>query len=494
MKLFISYARIDKAYCMEIVELLSDHEVWFDSRLHVGKNWWHEILKKLEWCDGFIYLLSPDSLQSSYCQREYEMAKNMGRVIFPMLIRDATIPPDLAELQYVDIAKGITVETLKVLLTSIHHAELAMSTHYDKNRADKAENTIIDSLEAFTGGMNALKKGLFDDAVFLLKLAKANGYKSPFFKIDAILEEAELHLHAQMEHIERERNYKHIVELIKTPITQRLGWDAFMTFRAKYPDYDPDNLAGDRLEVTKPSRPNGATTFLIPMLEWSSVTGGKAEIVDISKKGRKSVTVAPFSMSKYSITNAQFQVFIDDPQGYHQPTWWQFDPMAYQAYLRNPIPKESKYEGDERPRTRVTWYEAMAFCGWLSAKLGYKVSLYTYAQWVRAFMGDEKRPYPWGVEYDKTRCNTRESEIRIPTVVTRYTNGVSPFGIHDMMGNVWEWSADATDDSNRAGIRKQIIRGGSFTSPIDRADPHFFYDLDPNTFHITIGFRVVRQD
>jgi len=488
MKIFISYARIDKAYCMELMELLNDHNVWFDSRLHVGQNWWHEILKKLEWCEGFIYLLSPDSLQSSYCQREYDMAKNMGRVIFPILVRDTPIPKDLAELHYIDITLGINLDTLRMLLTSIHHAELSKIPKRAIGIIEKSDTT-TDPMDAFTGGMDALKKGLFDDAVFLLKLAKANGYKSPFIKIDAVLEEAELHLNAQMEHIERERNYRHIVELIRTPITEKIGWEAYETFRAQYPNYDPDNLNKNQLDETH--RIKKMYRFSLPLLEWCKVPSGKAEIVDTSKKGqRQTVVVPPFALSKYIVTNAQFTMFVDDPKGYHNKARWQFDPLAYQTYLKHPHPKDSKYEGDERPRTRVTWYEAMAFCGWLSDKLGYEVSLFSYSQWVRAFMGDDKRTYPWGSGFDKSRCNTRESEIKMPNVVRRYENGTSPFGIHDMMGNVWEWTTDVNADDTH----KKMIRGGSFTSPIERADPHFAYDIDPNTFHITIGFRVVHLD
>ncbi len=51
MKLFISYARVDKLVCKEIVERLEEsHEVWYDKRLHAGQAWWEEICAKLEWC------------------------------------------------------------------------------------------------------------------------------------------------------------------------------------------------------------------------------------------------------------------------------------------------------------------------------------------------------------------------------------------------------------------------------------------------------------
>ena len=86
MRLFVSYARVDKPYCIQIIEMLDVHEVWYDQRLYAGQQWWKEILRRLDWCEGFIYLLSPESVASEYCRREFELALNLGRHIFPVLI------------------------------------------------------------------------------------------------------------------------------------------------------------------------------------------------------------------------------------------------------------------------------------------------------------------------------------------------------------------------------------------------------------------------
>ncbi len=61
MRLFLSYARVDKPYAIQVVNMLDIHEIWYDQRLYAGQDWWREILRRLDWCDGFIYLLSPDS-------------------------------------------------------------------------------------------------------------------------------------------------------------------------------------------------------------------------------------------------------------------------------------------------------------------------------------------------------------------------------------------------------------------------------------------------
>src|SRR5687767_1204245 len=124
MRLFISYARVDKPYSAHIIETLDVHETWLDQRLYAGQHWWKEILRRLDWCEGLIYLLSPDSIASEYCRKEFELAKNLGRHIFPVLIRENTEIPDwLEEYQYADLTKGINPEGQRILLNSITLAE-----------------------------------------------------------------------------------------------------------------------------------------------------------------------------------------------------------------------------------------------------------------------------------------------------------------------------------------------------------------------------------
>ena len=72
MKLFVSYARVDKYLCEQIVcTLETAHSVWYEHRLHAGKKWWDRIRDCLDWCDGFIYLLYSEAIVSEYCQKEY---------------------------------------------------------------------------------------------------------------------------------------------------------------------------------------------------------------------------------------------------------------------------------------------------------------------------------------------------------------------------------------------------------------------------------------
>src|SRR3954452_7023625 len=124
MRLFISYARVDKPYCRQIIELLDMHEVWYDQRLHIGQKWWDQIIWRLNWCDGYLYLLSPDSVASEYCRRELDLAISLGKHIFPVLIQNKTeVPQSLVSIQYADLSNGLDVNAAKTLLSAIFIAE-----------------------------------------------------------------------------------------------------------------------------------------------------------------------------------------------------------------------------------------------------------------------------------------------------------------------------------------------------------------------------------
>src|SRR5688572_20764803 len=105
MKLFISYARVDRRFCTQLVELLTEaHDVWYDERLYVGEKWWDAICRQINNCESFIYLISPDSLASEYCQKEFRLAVKLRKVIFPIIIQPCeNIPSELSRYQYVDI-------------------------------------------------------------------------------------------------------------------------------------------------------------------------------------------------------------------------------------------------------------------------------------------------------------------------------------------------------------------------------------------------------
>lgn len=513
MKLFVSYARVDKPYCIQIVDMLDVHETWYDQRLYAGQNWWKEILRRLEWCDGFIYLLSPESVKSEYCRREFELAQTLGRHIFPVIVHsDVKIPDSLKDIQYADLSKGLTAESVRILLNAIYlasshnkalnpAAELPATNGNGSHpiTADVVKPPTEDSVAMIAQGAQAMQEGNYDQAVFLFRRCVENGYSPKFINVQQLLKNAENALARQTYTREAERDYRPIAALIQYEPTFKLGCEAFSAFRKEYPDYDPDNL-GQYCENTSPAI-TITTTFKLPLLEWCEVPSGSVDFVytnDNRAPHHQQFEVGTFRMSKYPVTNAQFNAFLEDPYGYANLEWWQYSAAAYQWRKQHAVPFESKFKGDERPREMVTWFDAVAYCQWLTDRMKVRVMLPSVAEWQRAYQGDNGNRYPWGNKFNKNNCNTAESDIKMTTIVTAYEKNVSQFNVCDMAGNVWEWCRNA-DLNHRFSEdlslnAKRVVRGGSYMSPANRSEVNFHYALNPSNLHASIGFRLVYHE
>ena len=483
MRLFISYARVDKYFCSQIVDMLDVHEIWFDNQLQAGQQWWAEIRRQLEWCDGFVYLLSQDSVESKYCKQEFVIAKALGKHIIPILIQaDTPIPQDLAHIHYADLSKGITSDAVKMILDSIYLAErqkvqekapvaqpMPFISVDEPTTNFEVESLIADAAEAFDGEE-------YDRTVYLLKQAEASGYQSRFIDLKAMLHQAEDALEWQAYRKEAEREYNPIAALVKHKATRKLGCQAFNAFSKNFSDFDPEDLASICLEMT----------------EWCQIPAGE---VRIKRSGKvKTYQVNEFEIGKYPVTNAQYVEFLEAPDGYSDPNWWN-----YSAYALNWRQKHSEGAypmpvGQDHPCVNVCWYEAVAYCRWLSHKTGKTISLPTEQQWLRTAQGDDGRLFPWGNKFDPDRCNTKETGMRQTTPVTHFDKGVSPYGVYDMAGNVWEWCVNneqSGSERNTSVDEDRVIKGGAYISPFKRASSRFYYSLNPQCRYQSIGFRLV---
>jgi formylglycine-generating enzyme required for sulfatase activity len=205
-------------------------------------------------------------------------------------------------------------------------------------------------------------------------------------------------------------------------------------------------------------------SFTLPMLEWCNIPAGWVTIeftyLHVDAAYHKEHFVEAFRISKYPVTFAQFQAFIDAPDGFYNEAWWQ-------AHGSQPsAPGRQAWPIDNHPRETVSWYDAVAFCFWLSDKTGLAISLPTEQQWQRAAQGDDGHEYPWGNEFGSSRCNTFETDINRTTPVDQYPNGISPYGVYDMAGNVWEWCLNEWENPERAGLAGgpiRVLRGGSWS-------------------------------
>ncbi len=461
MKIFISYAQVDEKDVRKLVEVLrrAHHEPWFDQQLVAGKLFDKQLLAAIQSCDCFLYALTPESVASRWCQWEFSQAVHAGKPILPVLMQsNAPLTGILKRIQHVDWSQGGDVSTAAELVACVDTAEPVSSDDVpllpvpddEPERPVEPEPLVRDwAGEAFDKAHELFLAGDYERALKLVTYC----------------------LKLEPEHHEAIVLFQQIEEGLGKPPTPPLVPVAEPKIMTPVPTV-PRAL---RLEGILP-RP----------FDWMHVGAGTVTLEDAHNRGgtRGGQTSIPgFWIAKYPITNAQFQVFVK--KGYAEAQWWAYADKAKRWWTKHPKAAETGVEGNDLPRTNVCWYEALAFCAWLSEKAQLTVTLPTEQQWQRAAVGDEAWVYPWGEQFDSRLCNVSNGG---PTPVTQYPDGASPFGVMDLIGNVWEWClSDWKNGTQRA------VRGGAYSSVPYVARAGYRLGHDPEFRHESIGFRVVLQ-
>ncbi len=166
--------------------------------------------------------------------------------------------------------------------------------------------------------------------------------------------------------------------------------------------------------------------------------------------------LAAFWIARVPITNAQYRAFLE-AGGYRQRQWWTPNGWQWKQEKKRAQPwlwDDSRYNAPDQPAL-VTWYEASAFCAWLTAQVhdslpaGRVLRLPTEAEWEVAAAWDGAggyRVYPWG-EAPPTpeRAIFKDSGRDRPALVGSCPAGAAACGALDMAGNAWEWTARSDD-------------------------------------------------
>lgn len=225
------------------------------------------------------------------------------------------------------------------------------------------------------------------------------------------------------------------------------------------------------------------------------------------------VSLNAYRIGKYPVTNAQFRFFVDD-DGYCVKTekWracWTDDGWKWRVQQNIKQPRwwdESEENAANHPVIGVSWYEAVAYCNWLTRtdSQGRIYRLPTEAEWEKAARGTDRRAYPWEGDFDSAKANTTESGIGRTSAVGLFPRGASPCGALDMSGNVWEWCADWFGlDYYKNSLQKnpkgpssgeyRVLRGGSFNLRADDARCAIRYRIQPGSRYNNFGFRVAQS-
>lgn len=229
---------------------------------------------------------------------------------------------------------------------------------------------------------------------------------------------------------------------------------------------------------------NGHTLVFIPAGEF---------IMGPPKKERK-IYLASFYIGKYEVMCGQYLKFIQDG-GYQKAKYW--DEEGWKWRKREGIPGKKLLRQWQKAPPRypvwsISWYEAEAYCRWAGGRLP------TDAEWEKAARGTDGRKYPWGNAIGPQYGNYGDGRQWIPT--GHMPEGVSPYGVLDMCGNVSEWVADWYKDESyydnmpyrnpkgpNTGYRK-IKRGGGWQNAL--WETYKRAKSSPYGRHQTFGFRI----
>jgi formylglycine-generating enzyme required for sulfatase activity len=242
----------------------------------------------------------------------------------------------------------------------------------------------------------------------------------------------------------------------------------------------------------------------------------------------KDETVHDMSFAKYPVTNRQYRNFIDYLAGKEEELWDKLptgefskiiekvaeQDLHFKEYLqgncdpaglfKSDREDDKKFNNPDQPVVSVTWYDATAYCLWLSAldlasngqqidieRVSNRFRLPSEVEWEWAAAGrgpnNTLRKYPWPDELGEPtpELANYENNVGTTTPVGRYQKGATPEGLMDMAGNVWEWCS-TIEHSGR------VLRGGSWGSIQTDMRCAYRGRINPNNRYSYVGFRCVR--
>jgi gamma-glutamyl hercynylcysteine S-oxide synthase len=213
---------------------------------------------------------------------------------------------------------------------------------------------------------------------------------------------------------------------------------------------------------TKPAETHPAGMSAVPAADFVfhvngiEIEGTNDEGVDVQYPGEASARryhdlklhIAAFWIDTFPVTNEQFKKFLDATK-YH--------PMDDHNFLKDW--RENNYPAGwgNKPVTWVSIEDARAYAAWAGKRLPHEW------EWQYAAQGLDGRAYPWGLEWRNSNVPAVDKgrTMQPPADVDAHPGGASLFGVQDLVGNVWQWTDEYSDEHTRAAI----VRGGSHYQP-----------------------------
>ena len=274
--------------------------------------------------------------------------------------------------------------------------------------------------------------------------------------------------------------------------------------------------AGKALAVLGDTRKGVGVVILrpglsLPDIDWIAIPAGpfvmgtpkeETQWADETPQFTCHLITEAYRIARYPVTVAQYDCFVQ-AGGYAEKGWWTDAGWEWRQKESVTGPRRDReiFQTPNHPVVGVSWYEAVAYCAWLSDALGYRVELPSEAQWERAARHTDGRSYPWKGEFSSERCNASDTGIAATSAVGIFPGGNAECGAADMAGNVWEWCrtvwlndyteyAQRVNDDLTEGDRR-VLRGGSFLDNRNLGRCAYRYRFNPVGRSGYNGFRLL---
>lgn len=207
------------------------------------------------------------------------------------------------------------------------------------------------------------------------------------------------------------------------------------------------------------------------------------------KEVRKTSRTGTFCIDRLLVTNAQYKSFIEEtgrPELYISSAAYQ-----KQGFLVHPYSKVEDFiwrggsfppGRDYHPVVLVTFDDAQAYCAWKGKKVARPYRLPTEEEWEKAARGTDGQIFPWGDKWQPEYLSSGD-RFGYTTAVDRFPGGMSPYGLYDMAGNVFEWTSTPWEKN------KAVLKSCSWDDLPGTCRTAMRHGRPVQSKHILIGFR-----
>jgi formylglycine-generating enzyme required for sulfatase activity len=247
--------------------------------------------------------------------------------------------------------------------------------------------------------------------------------------LDLLEREAKYGINKPLELINQIRDHEKAIRLIEAALETELTEAGLRQLKVELRPLlvasNVEEINLDDVKLETPPLPFEPETILIPAGPFLMGSPPEENIPDEETPQHK-LTLPAYRIGKTPVTNAEYAEFIK--RDLQQPV-----PKKAGWFLREP-PADKL----DHPVVGVSWYDARAYCRWLSQETGRTYRLPTEAEWEKAARGKKGLLYPWGNDWDADNANQGGHDT---THVRAHALGISPYRCYDMVGNVQQWTS-----------------------------------------------------